>query len=366
FTSDIFIPQTGKVQVTETILADFGSILKHGIYRTISTENMKFKLISVNQDGVRATTKVTSSGGIVKIRIGEEDQLIEGQHTYKIEYEVGKVITRFGDHDEFYWDVTGSDWTVPINRAITSVSLEGGRIQEVTCYTGPFGSREQDCHSSLIEGGARFETTSPLFRGEGLTVVNRLPKGLVGEPSYPEDTYQPLWMILGSLVAAAFALYQWWRHGRDMWYRQNIILNPQAKPETKPLFAREMVVAEFDPPRTDGDRELRPAEVGTLIDEKVDIHDISATIVDLAVRGYLKIGEKKKKGRKTIYWFEKLKDFNGDEKLVPYESKILEGLFEGGDRVELDDLKDKFYKHLEDIKNKLYEQMREEGYFGQR
>jgi len=361
FNTEVFIPKDGKVQVTETFVADFGSIEKHGIYRTIETTDMRFKLLGVKQDGAKAITKVSSAPKGKEIRIGDPDQTITGQHTYEITYEVGRVVTRFDDHDEFYWDVTGNDWTVPIEKVTVAVSLEGkNQLENVVCYTGPFGSKVQDCSASLDGGTARFETLVSLPPGSGLTVVNDLPKGLVADPFYPEDILKPLWAILGSFAAIAFVLRQWWKHGRDMWYRKNIILNPEAKAETRPLFTKEIVVAEFDPPEG-----LRPAEVGTLIDEKVDIHDISATIVDLAVHGYLRIGEKKA-DKKSVYWFEKLKDFEGDKELVEYEKEILRGIFGKSEIEFLDNLKNKFYKHLEKIRDRLYEQMKAEGYFVER
>jgi len=390
FNADVFIPKDGKVQVTETITADFGEIEKHGIYRTIETTDMRFKLLGVKQDGVKAITKVSSAPKGKEIRIGDPDQTITGQHTYEITYEVGRVVTRFSDYDEFYWDVTGSDWTIPIEKVMATVTLEGecgvvpqggtpcfrasleSQIENVVCYTGPFGAREQDCVASMEAGVAHFETKKSLLPGNGLTIVYGFSKGLVANPFYIEDVLKPLWAILGSLAALVFILRQWWRHGRDMWYRKNIILNPEATAETKPLFTKEIVVVEFDPPRLDSSqvetgppRVLRPAEVGTLIDEKVDIHDISATIVDLAVRGYLKIGEKQE-GRKRIYWFEKLKGFEEEEALADYEKEVLRGLFEKGEKVELDDLKDKFYKHLAKIRDQLYELMKTKGYFTQR
>lgn len=375
FKVEVFIPKSGKVRVTEMIVADFGNIQKHGIYRAIETTDMRFKLLGVKQDGAKAITKVSSVSKGKEIRIGDPDQTITGRHTYEIAYEVGKVITRFDDHDEFYWDVTGNEWAVEIEKATATVTLEGGQIEEVTCYTGPFGSKAQDCSASLDGGVAQFETSIPLPSGQGLTVVSNLPKGLVGDPFYPEDILKPLWAILGSLLALVFVLRRWWRHGRDMWYRKNIILNPEAQPETKPLFAKEVVVVEFDPPpslgklgTTEGQaplRPLRPAEVGTLIDEKVDIHDISATIVDLAVHGYLRIGEKKA-DKKSVYWFEKLKDFEGDKELVEYEKEILRGIFGKSEIEFLDNLKNKFYKHLEKTRDGLYEQMKAEGYFAQR
>ena len=60
----------------------------------------------------------------------------------------------------------------------------------------------------------------------------------------------------------------WWTKGRD----------PRLRP----------IAAQYEPPD-----KLTPGEVGTLIDNSVDMRDITASIVDLAVRGYLVIEEKK-------------------------------------------------------------------------
>ena len=44
---------------------------------------------------------------------------------------------------------------------------------------------------------------------------------------------------------------------------------------------------QYEPPE-----QLSPGEVGTLVDNSVDMRDITASIVDLAVRGYISIEEK--------------------------------------------------------------------------
>ena len=68
-------------------------------------------------------------------------------------------------------------------------------------------------------------------------------------------------------ITLAACLAGWYFRGRD-------------------LPGRGAIVVNYEPP--DG---LGPAEVGTLVDERVDLRDISAVIIDLAVRGYLKIEE---------------------------------------------------------------------------
>ncbi len=110
--------------------------------------------------------------------------------------------------------------------------------------------------------------------------------------------------------------------------------------------------------------DLTPAEIGALVDERVDQRDIVATVIDLAVRGYLRIEEEIEEG-----WFSDTTTTplqrllpNGDE-LRPHEREVLDGLFESGDRVTLDDLKNEFYKRMDPIRTHLYDGPVEAGYF---
>lgn len=199
FHSEIVIPQSGRVQVVETIALDFGLLAKHGILRSIPTEGIRFRLREIKQDGVKAKTDVSSSSGYTTIKIGDPDQTTFGKHIYEISYEVGKVITRFGDHDEFYWNVTGDSWEVPIQVASAAVTLEGGEIQQALCFTGYLGSQEQNCTAKVRGGGYEFETLSPLHPGEGLTIVSSLSPGIVQDPFYLGEFIMPYWLILGSL-----------------------------------------------------------------------------------------------------------------------------------------------------------------------
>ena len=74
-----------------------------------------------------------------------------------------------------------------------------------------------------------------------------------------------------------------------------------------------------------------PGQVGTLIDEQANPLDVTATIVDLAVRGYLKITEIPKEGwfGKPDWQLQQLKDTEG---LMPYEAELLTGIFKDGPR----------------------------------
>src|SRR5690606_40999018 len=84
-----------------------------------------------------------------------------------------------------YWNVTGLGWEFPIDRASATVSFEfvlpAGALN-VEAFTGRSGARGSAYRASTAEGRAVFETTAPLGRSQGLTIVVTWPKGYVQEP----------------------------------------------------------------------------------------------------------------------------------------------------------------------------------------
>jgi len=95
--------------------------------------------------------------------------------------------------------------------------------------------------------------------------------------------------------------------------------------------------------------------VGTLIDERADLDDLTSTILDLAVRGHLRIHEIES----ASFLFFSSKDYELErlgqpDDLAPHEAKIFAGLFADGDRVRISSLKNRFYTKLPEIKKALY------------
>jgi uncharacterized membrane protein YgcG len=123
--------------------------------------------------------------------------------------------------------------------------------------------------------------------------------------------------------------------------------------------SRRAITPQYKPP--DG---MTPAEIGTLIDNRPDMCDITASIVDLAVRGYLKIEEREQTGlagwlKGNTYSFELLRESGEWSELMPHERKLLSGMFEGalGNVVDLDDLENEFYKHITAIKDGIFNRL---------
>ena len=148
--TDVTIEPDGTIEVHETIVYDFGVVPKHGIFRTIPVRTEQsgkdgydrvYPLDVVSVSGSADTPAqytVEEDGDNERIKIGDPDRTITGEHTYDIVYRVRGAMNAFADHDELYWNVVGTEWSVPIEQA-TAVVHAPADITQVACFTGAYG-----------------------------------------------------------------------------------------------------------------------------------------------------------------------------------------------------------------------------------
>jgi uncharacterized membrane protein len=347
-------------EVEERIRWDFEGAQKHGIFRTIPLRyarppapdyRIEVDVQSVtDENGVPYPWKESSRGGVLDLRIGDPNITVTGQREYVIRYRVGRALLYFPEHDELYWNATGNDWPVPIESVRASVTLPAGTTASVArraCFAGPAGSRLAACTASDEGDTVRFEATQTLQPGSGLTLVVGLPKGFLPEPSalrqflLRASDFLSVW-LLAPIGAFAFMLRKWRSQGRD------------------PVSAVALPVR-YEPPEG-----LTPAEVGTVVDESADTLDLTATILDLAVRGFLVIEEVET----TKFLFLSNRDYRlqrtdlAETSLKTHERLLLAALFSSGKAVLTSDLKDKFYANVPGITQALYKEVSgDQGFF---
>jgi len=385
---EITIEQDASIVVTETIDYDFGSSERHGIFRDIPTRLQyddtydriyPLEVLSVSGSPGTPVQYVTedADGGKTRIRIGDPDRTITGEHTYVIAYRMTGAMNGFPDHDELYWNAIGSDWAVPIDRATASVTAPGP-IEGIACYAGPFGSN-LTCERSAAAGQVATFGQRSLDAYNALTVVVGLPKSVVAEPEPILEERRTLRRafstsrpVLGALavlllvVVGGFGRLAW-RTGRDRRFagsQVDVLMGATGgTPEQAvPLFEGDATgPVEFAPP--DG---VRPGQIGTLMDETANPLDVTATVIDLAVRKYLVIEEIPKKGwfGKPDWKLTKLND--PDRDLLEYERELLDGLFEDGNEVKLSSLRKRFVSRLHDVQAALYRDAVAKGWFSAR
>jgi uncharacterized membrane protein YgcG len=370
FQSDITIAKDSTLIVKEDIKVDFGSQLKHGIFRTIpvryrfdDTHDRYFDIsIQSITDGGNRPLRYSDSvqGADLVIKIGDPDLKVSGPQRYVITYKVAGAMNSFADHDELFWNVDGALWPIAKSNVAATVHMPSSSFQKGACYQGAPGSTET-CDYSGAGTTATFSSTRRLAPGEEISAVTALTKGAVTVPppmltsrirTFPDSAFdinpQTVTFSLVLLLAGiAFVAWNWWTHGRDRAYLTQYYVTNDPKEGPEPPFRHDPVVVEFEPPQ-----KMRPAQLGLILDESADAKDITATIVDLAVRGFLTISEVP--GMLTPDWTFTWKSGGDAATLLPYEKTILDALFAGRKEVTLHDLKGTFAPTVRAAENEMY------------
>ena len=376
----------GTVALTIELDFDFGDDPGHGPYLTFPTRvsyddelDRVFEYHDVRASsptGAPAQVNREDETSAMILRIGDEDvDDVSGVQTYRVEFTVdGWINPANAQHsgDELYWNVIGPGWEIPLSDL--SVTVTGpAAVEGVACFVGPEGSTTP-CGSATSAGDSATFTQDVVPVGDQLTTVTGWPGGTFpGVRPILRDKPDPLLPLrpvsVGGAIAAVIALLggglavaKVRRTGRDRAY---LGLTPGLRPvagmevPTGHRDRRAPVSVQFQPPEG-----TRPGEIGTLVDEKADPVDVTATIIDLAVRGRLRIEEvpRSTPGKKPKDWtLVRLR--SGAEGLLPFEAALLDDLFRKGDEVRLSDLRTTFAASLAKVQNMMYEHVTSVGWF---
>jgi uncharacterized membrane protein YgcG len=355
YNDTISVAEDGSAIVHERITLSFEGEW-HGIHRLIPIEypgprgtnyTLFLNVTAVTDgDGGKLKYESSTSNGLRDLKIFIPGA-VDTNRTVEITYTVRNGTRFFEDHDEFYWNVTGNDWPVPIDHATATVSFPGAAAGSLRAqaFTGVYGSAERDATAGVKGSEASFETNNPLPMRGGLTVDIYIPKGILKEPS---TLTRVLW-FLGSnpivflpfwTLAVMFTL--WWYKGRD----------PDPGVSVAPMY---------EPPAG-----MSPAEAGTLLEDTVHPRDITSTLVDMAVRGFVKIEEVDDKGlvfHHKDYVFHLLKPMAQWTDLAPHERVMLTNVFGEGDVTRLSSLKNRFYTAIPVIKQDVMAALKNKGMY---
>lgn len=346
FDAQIIVNTDASISVVETIVYDSEGLEKHGIFREIrpyaaNGTKMKIRAITVvDENGVPYTWEKSFNTGNVELKIGDPNVTFRGQKTYNIRYTVIGAISYIDQYDEIYWNATGNNWPFAIKQATAAVVLPGTTkpIQQ-SCYVGATG----DATPCAI--GQSF-TASNLNPGEGLTVAVGFPKGIVAvvKQSFWEKYTVQLIALGIPLLLFVFLFIRWRTYGRD------------------PKGSR-VIIPQYDVPD-----HLTPMEVALIITEHSKTKDISAELIYLATKGYVKItqtdavvlGFIHNKG----YDLTLLQDFETLEHAV--DKELLKSIFtvsEVGKVVSTASLADVFYVHIPLLVTLLQKSMLAKQYY---
>ncbi len=330
------ITKDGVLNIVEIIDVTFTE-KRRGIFRKIP--------LNYNIDGVRRNltiekasvadwkSKIYNEGGYRVIRIGDANTYIEGKQRYVIRYTVRNALTYHDDSTEFYWNIIGDEWEVPILEVDYTIRLPLDiklTDDDVRLFSGPTGSTNStatlDKDGSVLTG----QSLAALRPGEAVTLALRLPQAYFQKP---ENYYEPGNVeeeVSGSPIRDFF------------WYGPAALIAMligffSGKKKADPVVLETEDI--YYPP---GD--LSPPAVGTFYDGQVNTEDIVSLIPYWGNQGFVRVKGLGEKGREMDIFFEKVRDLPGD--YPEYHHVIFNKIFEDEDLVLLSVLKNKIYSAI--------------------
>ena len=315
FDAAVAVDPGGDLRVTETIAYRFAGTGHHGLLRELSTHAtaggreraVAVTAVSVESPtGAPTQTAVSTADPYTTIRVGDPTRTVSGEQTYVLHYTVGGMFDELSSprpEDVLAWDVTGTGWTVPIERASVHIP-------------GPRAATEQHCASpgcAITSSGATATfTAGPLAPGDGMFVTLDYPAGTAPAPAaapVPADDATPtlggrllgwgmLLVVLGGLGGGAWVVARMLqepmegapRHGRPLGVRAVPAAGPvPVSDDPAPDDPDLLPLAEAGLPAPPPD--LSPGLLGTLHSEGTSPDSVTATLMDLAARGHLRIQE---------------------------------------------------------------------------
>jgi hypothetical protein len=319
FDSQIIISPDNVAHIKETIVYDFGTTSHHGIYRDIPIDykdgDKNYYLSAryadaTDENGNKVNAEISEVSGNERLKLGDADTTITGVHTYVINYTLSPIVTEKDGKPFLNLDVLGAGWQVPVDRFTASVNLSGGALSNIAWYDAP-GHESSTIRENI-----------PAYTG--VTINASLPQGyvtnyLVANKPRPFDFWQFMRefgvVLLAALIIGVAVLVvvlrKWRAHARRR---------------------SQTVIPEYEPPA-----DMTPAEIGLLQDDSANMREVTATVIDWAVRGYLKVTRVDKKG-----WFGSaqyiLTRLKSDDGLSEPERHLFAAFFSKGDEVNLKDL----------------------------
>ena len=357
FHVDIRVHPSGELEVTETIRTRFEGSW-NGLYRFIPVEyvtpqgfsyKLRLELEGITDELMNPLVYETERDRHYRKFTIWVPEAKDATRTVVIRYRVGFGLRFLDDYDELYWNITGDESLVPVEEASARILLPD-KVTGIrgVGFTGGFASREQATEVQVIGQAVTVRALRKLNIREGLTVSVAWDTGVTIRPSGVDKALFFLsnnWIFGMPLLAFFFMYWHWNKRDRD--------------PE------RRSVSPQYKPPKG-----MSPAEVGTLMDNYPDLKDITATLVDLAVRGYLRIEERETEvwlglSSKTEYTFILRKPEPEWKELPPHEQELPGAVFSDGrdQSVDLADLENEFYKQLPAIRDRIYEELIKQRFY---
>ncbi len=348
FNSNINVSRNTEIDIDEKITFQPSSYIeRHGLEWTIPyiysanalRRPTQLDINSVQYYPLNNPTDITynkytrsDDNGWATLRIGDPNILITQPHVYIIDYTLKySAISFFDTHEELFLNIIGPGWKMPIEKASATLVLPA-EVPEAICFTGPDGSTESNCTIEIEGNTVKVKPTVVLNPYEGYTVVIKQPLGTF-EDTRKEQARLILIANSGILLPIPVGIFLF------------VFLRNYKKGK------QYTVIPTYEPP------EQMDALKSSILMKNTSLFTtkyISALLIEMAVKGYCKVREYKKRKYELV----KLKEYPSEPE---HTRHILDSIFVYGDTVPLSKLTN-FFTTSSEAYNICKKQLLAEGY----
>ena len=280
---------------------------------------MKYDIIKVEKNQQAEPYFSEYSDNDFTIYIGQREVfLTNGIYEYMIQYRVPNQIGFFDDYDEIYWNAIGTDVSFKIEKGSCRISVpNGASIIQESAYTGRYGETGKDFTLTKEGRVLDYRIDRELNPREGFTVAVGFEKGNIDPPSFLEKHGTLIVILLGLIFLLPYYFFTWFRYGQD-----------PTTPASYPLY--------------DAPDQLSSGSISYISKEGYQNNSLTASIIHLAIKGYIRIEEEEKSGifsNSKYFSLSRLK--HTDDTLPPEEIAFVNALFKDNDYVSIDGEYDK-------------------------
>ena len=393
FHVDAELAADGSVRITEHISWEFpAGESRHGIERFVTVRAGsdktpgRYRYYALSNVGVTSPTGaptdllVTDDGAFKRIRVGDPSRTVSGTQDYVVSYTLGSYVNDIGDGTAEFYDNLIDPANTDVYRNVTASVTAPQPATKAACF---YAKRGATTACEAMAGGTSRYRAPDVAAGQGVSILASYPRsafttlspdlragsaGSADQGSFSTQTaswlnhlQMGLGILFPTLAAAGMALLVWSR-GRDEAYAG---LTPGLAPGlgqagvAVPVTRQPTAAVQFTPPAG-----VQPGMVGTIIDERADLVDVTGTLIDLAVRGYLTIGRVDGGTSRTDDWeLTRTRPPATAAPLAPYEQQLLDGVFQSADVVRLSGLRDHLATTLASVRSAVYEEVVGRGWF---
>ena len=259
----------------------------------------------VSKPSLKVFNKYSRSdeNGWITLRIGDPDTYISESYVYIIEYTLKyTAISYFDEHEEIYLNIIGPGWGIPIENAKATLKAPT-EIKEVICFAGPDDSKSQNCNLDVQGSTLNVSPKSTLQPYEGYTVAIKQPLGTF-EDTTKEQIILVILSNIGILLPIPVGIFLF-GFLKKKFKNKDITVIPQYQPE----------------------KDMDSLSSSLLMRNIQQSKNVSAVLIEMAIKGYYKIREYEKKK------YEFVKSEKDYKSLPQHITTILDGIFAYGDVV---------------------------------